>query len=55
MTAKTPEEFAVAKKFVIWHFEKHYREKAGDERVVIMYDMEGAGLANVVSARLSSI
>ena len=49
MTAKTPAEIDMAKKFLAWHFEKHHREKAGVERVVVMNDMEGAGLGNVVN------
>ena len=52
MTAKTPEEIEMAKKFMVWHFEKHYRERAGVERVVVLFDMEGAGVANVVGTGL---
>ena len=39
----------VLKRFVAWHFEQHHRE-APEEPVCVLFDLQGAGLKNVVGS-----
>ncbi len=45
---KDPEKMPMFKKFIGWWIDKHYLLHP-DEKIVMMFDMTDAGLANVVS------
>ena len=45
---RDPESMPTFKKFIGWWIDKHYLQHP-EERIVMMFDMTGTGLANVVS------
>ena len=38
----------ISKQFIAYLLEEHYRDH-GDDQIVVLFDMQGAGLSNVVS------
>ena len=45
---KDPQILPIVKRFVAYHLETHYRQDP-DDPIVVMFDLAGAGVSNIVS------
>ena len=44
---KDPEKIHQQKQFIAWWIDKHF-QKSPDEPIVVLFDMQGAGISNMV-------